>query len=88
MGRVYAGWGLSQAFYREQEWLKLGFCHWKILVGSWEANFRRRDANDLQPQALAVAFDHRRAGRRRRFATPGPNPSSSRLCAMGWKRPT
>jgi homoserine O-acetyltransferase len=48
MGRVYAGWGLSQAFYRGEEWRKLGFSSLEdFLVGSWEANFRRRDANDL-----------------------------------------
>jgi homoserine O-acetyltransferase/O-succinyltransferase len=48
MGRVYAGWGLSQAFYREEEWRKLGFSSLEdFLVGGWEANFRRRDANDL-----------------------------------------
>jgi homoserine O-acetyltransferase len=48
MGRVYAGWGLSQAFYRQEEWRKLGFSSLEdFLVGSWEANFRRRDANDL-----------------------------------------
>jgi len=48
MGRVHAGWGLSQAFYREgvvandRLLVARGF-----LIGSWEANFRRRDANDL-----------------------------------------
>ncbi len=48
MGRVYAGWGLSQAFYREETWRKLGFSSLEdFLVGSWEAGFRRRDANDL-----------------------------------------
>lgn len=48
MGRVYAGWGLSQAFYREEVWRKIGFSSLEdFLVGSWEANFRRRDANDL-----------------------------------------
>ncbi len=48
MGRVYAGWGLSQAFYREEEWRKLGFSSLEdFLVGNWEAGFRRRDANDL-----------------------------------------
>ncbi len=47
-GRVYAGWGLSQAFYREEVWRKLGFASLEdFLVGSWEAGFRRRDANDL-----------------------------------------
>ena len=48
MGRVYAGWGLSQAFYREEVWRRLGFSSLEdFLVGGWEANFRRRDANDL-----------------------------------------
>jgi homoserine O-acetyltransferase len=48
MGRVYAGWGLSQAFYREELWRRIGFSSLEdFLVGSWEANFRRRDANDL-----------------------------------------
>src|SRR5215468_8684142 len=48
MGRVYAGWGPSQAFYREEEWRKLGFSSLEdFLVGNWEGGFRRRDANDL-----------------------------------------
>src|SRR5215468_9034289 len=48
MGRVYAGWGLSQAFYREEEWRKLGYSSLEdFLVGNWESGFRRRDANDL-----------------------------------------
>jgi homoserine O-acetyltransferase len=48
MGRVYAGWGLSQEFYREEVWRQLGFSSLEdFLVGSWEMNFRRRDANDL-----------------------------------------
>ena len=47
-GRVYAGWGLSQAFYREEVWRQIGFASLEdFLVGSWEAGFRRRDANDL-----------------------------------------
>ena len=48
MGRVYAGWGLSQAFYREEIWRKIGFSSLEdFLIGSCEANFRRPDANDL-----------------------------------------
>ena len=47
-GRVYAGWGLSQAFYREEVWRKIGFSSLEdFLIGSWEAGFRRRNANDL-----------------------------------------
>jgi homoserine O-acetyltransferase len=46
--RVYAGWGLSQAFYREEVWRTIGYSSLEdFLVASWEANFRRRDANDL-----------------------------------------
>jgi homoserine O-acetyltransferase len=48
MGRVYAGWALSQAFYRERVWQTLGYSSLEdFLVSSWEANFLRRDANDL-----------------------------------------
>jgi homoserine O-acetyltransferase/O-succinyltransferase len=48
MGRVYAGWGLSQAFYREQLWRRLGYSSLEdFLVHNWEGGFRRRDANDL-----------------------------------------
>jgi homoserine O-acetyltransferase len=48
MGRVYAGWGLSQAFYREEAWRKLGYSSLEdFLIGNWEGGFRRRDANDL-----------------------------------------
>jgi len=48
IGRVYAGWGLSQAFYREEVWRRLGHSSLEdFLVGSWEGGFRRHDANDL-----------------------------------------
>ncbi len=48
MGRVYAGWALSQAFYRESMWRGLGFTSLEdFLVMSWEGNFLRRDANNL-----------------------------------------
>jgi len=48
MARVYAGWALSQAFYRDRLWTQLGYTSiedW--LVGNWEGNFLRRDALDL-----------------------------------------
>ncbi len=39
---------VSQAFYREEVWRKLGFSSLEdFLVGGWEGGFRRRDANDL-----------------------------------------
>ena len=48
-GRVYAGWGLSQAFYREEGDLKLmGYASLEdFLVGFWEGLFLARDANNL-----------------------------------------
>lgn len=48
MGRVYAGWAMSQAFYRERLYEGAGFSSLEdFLVRSWEANFLRRDAHDL-----------------------------------------
>jgi homoserine O-acetyltransferase len=48
MGRVYAGWALSQAFYREKLHETVGFSSLEdFLVRSWEANFLRRDGDDL-----------------------------------------
>lgn len=48
MGRVYAGWAMSQAFYRERLYLQVGFSSLEDwLVRSWEANFLRRSGDDL-----------------------------------------
>jgi homoserine O-acetyltransferase len=48
MARVYAGWGLSQTFYREETYLKLGFASLEdFIVGDWQARFRHHDGNDL-----------------------------------------
>jgi homoserine O-acetyltransferase/O-succinyltransferase len=49
MGRVYAGWGLSQDFYRlELDKSVLGFASLEdFLVGFWEGLFLPRDANNL-----------------------------------------
>jgi homoserine O-acetyltransferase/O-succinyltransferase len=48
MGRVYAGWAMSQAFYRERLYETAGFSSLEDwLVRSWEANFLRRDGDDL-----------------------------------------
>ena len=47
-GRVYAGWAMSQAFYRERLWSKIGFASLEdYLVRAWEANFLRRNPEDL-----------------------------------------
>lgn len=51
MGRVYAGWALSQAFYRERLYEHFGVSSIEeFIVQFWEANFLRRDGNDLLAQ--------------------------------------
>jgi homoserine O-acetyltransferase len=46
--RVYAGWALSQAFYREELWATAGFTSREdYLLRAWDANFLRRDPMDL-----------------------------------------
>jgi homoserine O-acetyltransferase/O-succinyltransferase len=48
MGRVYAGWGMSQEYYRDEIWRQSGFSSLEdYLVRSWEWNFLRRDADNL-----------------------------------------
>jgi homoserine O-acetyltransferase len=48
MGRVYAGWAMSQAFYREKLWAKVGYSSLEDwLVRSWEGNFLRRSGDNL-----------------------------------------
>ena len=48
MARVYAGWGLSQTFYRESLHLMIGFASLEdFIVRDWEAGFLRRDADNL-----------------------------------------
>jgi len=51
MGRIYAGWALSQTFYREELWRGLGATSLEdYLVTFWETNFARRDPSDLLAQ--------------------------------------
>jgi homoserine O-acetyltransferase len=51
MGRVYAGWAMSQAFYREHLYRQFGATSIEdYIVRFWEANFLRRDGNDLVAQ--------------------------------------
>ncbi len=46
--RVYAGWGLSQAFYWQETFRKVGYRSMQeFLSGFWESNFAASDANDL-----------------------------------------
>ncbi|SDH97749.1 alpha/beta fold hydrolase [Alloyangia pacifica] len=51
MGRIYAGWALSQDFYRAEEWRKLGATSLEdYVITFWEGHFSRRDASDLLAQ--------------------------------------
>ena len=48
MARVYAGWAPSQAFYREQVYLDIGFSSLEdYLVSAWEGRYLQLDANDI-----------------------------------------
>ena len=48
MGRGWAGWALSQAFYRKELYRRLGFASVEdFLVGFWEDLFLKRDANNM-----------------------------------------
>src|SRR3546814_19222036 len=43
MGRLYAGWAMSQTFYRRELWRGLGFdCLEDFLVAGREGTFRRQ----------------------------------------------
>lgn len=51
MGRVYAGWALSQTFYRQELWRTFGATSIEdYLARFWDRNFARRDAADLLAQ--------------------------------------
>ena len=57
-GRVYAGWGPSQAFYRDEVYRHEGFSSLEdYLVEGWEKRFLEKDANDL----LAMAWSWQNA---------------------------
>ncbi len=48
VGRIYAGWALSQKFYKEKTYLQAGYTSLEdFLVRFWESNFLKRDANNL-----------------------------------------
>jgi homoserine O-acetyltransferase/O-succinyltransferase len=63
--RVYAGWGFSQPFYKQELWRELGFSSLNdFLIGFWERRFLRRDANNLL--TMLGAWMHNDVG-----STPG-----------------
>lgn len=46
--RVYAGWGFSQQFYKQEIYRQIGFGSLsEFLTGFWEKRYLRRDANNL-----------------------------------------
>ncbi|MDE1947630.1 MAG: alpha/beta fold hydrolase [Burkholderiales bacterium] len=48
VGRVYAGWGLSQPFYMQELWREMGYSSLEdFLVAFWEGFFLPKDANNL-----------------------------------------
>ncbi|MCC3373598.1 alpha/beta fold hydrolase [Cohnella sp. REN36] len=48
VGRTYAGWGLSQAFYREELYRELGFNALEdFIAGVWEDSFRKMDPHNV-----------------------------------------
>ncbi|GAA4330477.1 alpha/beta fold hydrolase [Pigmentiphaga soli] len=52
--RVWAPWAPSPGFYQGRGYLQLGFESLEaFLVGLWERNFERRDANDILAQIWA-----------------------------------
>jgi homoserine O-acetyltransferase/O-succinyltransferase len=55
--RVYAGWALSQDFFRKEEYRKMGLVSLEDAVRFLEGYFRRNDANDL----LAMLWTWRQA---------------------------
>lgn len=48
VGRVYAGWGLSQTYYREELYRDLGFDSLEeFVVGVWEDSFMKMDPHNV-----------------------------------------
>lgn len=48
LARVYAGWGYSQPFYKQEKWRQLGYNSLEdFLIGFWEGFFLLRDANNM-----------------------------------------
>lgn len=51
VGRIFAGWAVSQAFYREELWRSLGCSSVEdYIVSVWESSFLRRDPENLLAQ--------------------------------------
>jgi homoserine O-acetyltransferase len=65
--RIYAGWGLSQAFYWEREYRTMGYSSLEdFLVGFWEGFWLDRDRDPNNLLAMLWTWEHGDVGR-----TPG-----------------
>lgn len=68
LGRFYAGWALSQAFYRDECWRTLGYDSLEsFLEGYWEEAFIERNADNLLShiatwQAADISANDRHGG--------------------------
>ena len=72
LGRVWAGWGLSQTFYRAHTYQQLGYATLEdFLAEEWDKGFLDWDANDLL--AMAWTWQHAAVG-----ATPGFDGDAAR----------
>jgi homoserine O-acetyltransferase len=57
LARAWAGWGLSQAFYRQELYKEMGYANLEaFLVDYWEALYLSRDANNIL--ALIWTWQH------------------------------
>ncbi len=57
LARVCAAWAMSQAFYREEVWRRLGHASMEdFVVGRWEAFLERRDPMDIR--AMLWTWEH------------------------------
>jgi homoserine O-acetyltransferase len=75
LARVYAAWGLSQGFYKQELWRSIGFESLEDFVaGFWEKRYGRRDANNLL--SMIRTWEMNDLG-----ATPGMNGSAARALA-------
>ena len=77
VGRVYAGWGFSQAFYWQQLYKQSPFDYATLedfLVGFWEGFFLAKDANNLL--AMLWTWQHGDVGQ-----TPGFDGDQERALA-------
>jgi homoserine O-acetyltransferase len=67
MGRVWAGWGLSQTFYRDELWRPLGFTSRAAFIeANYVARFTGADANDLL--AMLWTWRHADVGAHARYS--------------------